>query len=346
MRDHGSVRPIVPALALLLGALLPAACADDADRAAPTPAGSTTATAVPTASAGPTADPARLAALGVNELGAIPVFMYHQFVEKPRRIYDMSPDAFREQLQTLYDAGYRPITAAALAAGEIDLPAGRHPVVLTFDDSTWDQARLRPDGTIDPKSAAGILEEFEREHPDFPAVATFFVNSTPEPFTDRRVLTWLAENGHEIAAHTWSHADLGRLDDAGVQAEIGQDIAWLEEAVPGLTVRTLAVPFGVHPRNRELLRAGSHDGVPYRLEAVFGVSEIASPSPFSLRFDLFDIPRLDTGLGVRDAQDALERLAADPTLRYTSDGDPDRITFPADRADRLNPDLADRAHAY
>ena len=124
--------------------------------------------------------------MGANELGAIPVLMYHQLVVKPRRVYDMSPDAFRVQLQALYDAGYRPITAAAMASGRIDLPAGRHPVVLTFDDSTHDQARLGPDGAPTPESALGILEAFERDHPEFTATATFYVNSTPEPFTDPR----------------------------------------------------------------------------------------------------------------------------------------------------------------
>jgi peptidoglycan/xylan/chitin deacetylase (PgdA/CDA1 family) len=233
-----------------------------------------------------------------------------------------------------------------MASGRIDLPAGKHPVVLTFDDSTHDQARLGPDGNPTPESALGILEAFEREHPDFTATGTFYVNSTPEPFTDPTVLTWLHANGYEIGAHTWSHADLSKLDTAGVQAEIGKDIAWLQNAVPGLQVTTLAVPFGVHPTDRALTRAGSHDGVPYRLEAVFGVAEISSPSPYSVRFDRFNIPRLDTGLGVRDAQDALARLVADPSLRYTSDGDPSRISFPAALADRLSPDLAGQANPY
>ncbi len=284
--------------------------------------------------------------VGANELGAIPVLMYHQLTSSPKRPYDMTPDAFRAQLQALYDAGYRPITAAAMAAGRIDVPAGTHPVVLTFDDSTHDQARLDDAGNPTPESSLGILEAFERDHPGFTATATFYVNSTPEPFTDPQVLTWLAANGYEIGAHTHSHADLGKLDDAGVQAEIGRDVAYLQSAVPGLRVTTMAVPFGVYPRNSTLARTGMHDGVAYSFDAVFGVAEISSPSPFSLRFDPNRIPRLDTGLGVLDAQDALARLAADPSLRYTSDGNPDRISFPADRADRLSPVFTDRAHPY
>lgn len=329
-------------MAAALGGFLLLGCATAEDQ--PTGGASPSPSASPTLSA--TAAPGDPAVAGANELGAIPVLMYHQLVAKPKRVYDMSPDAFRAQLQALFDAGYRPITAAAMASGRIDLPAGRHPVVLTFDDSTHDQARLGPDGNPTPESALGILEAFERDHPEFTATATFYVNSTPEPFTDPTVLDWLAANGYEIGAHTHSHADLGKLEDAGVQAEIGKDIAYLQNAVPGLKVTTLAVPFGVYPRNRALLQSGSHDGIPYTLEAAFGVAEIASPSPYSIRFDRFRIPRLDTGLGVLDAQDALDRLAADPAIRYTSDGDPARITFPAALADRLVPTFSAQARPY
>lgn len=325
----------------LLGGLLLQGCAAAEKRL---PARS--ASPVPSASATPSAPASDPAAVGANELGAIPVLMYHQITAKARRVYDMTPEAFGAQLQSLYDAGYRPVTAAAMAAGRMDLPAGRSPVVLTFDDSTFDQARIGPDGHPTPDSALGILEAFERAHPDFTATATFFVNSTPQPFVEPAVLPWLAANGYEIGAHTRTHADLGKLDDAGVQAEIGRDVAALEAAIPGYTVQTLAVPFGVYPRTRSLVRAGMHEGVPYSLDAVFGVAEISSPSPFSTRFDVYNIPRLDTGLGVRDAQDALARLAADPSLRYVSDGDPDRISFPADRADRLSSAFADRARPY
>lgn len=330
------------AVTLLGGVLLMGCATAEEQRAGPAPTAQT-ASPTPTASAAPSAGD--LAAIGANELGAIPVLMYHRFTATPR-VYDMTAEAFRAQLQELHDADYRPITAAAMASGRIDLPAGKHPVVLTFDDSTWDQARLGPDGQPTPDSALGILEAFEREHPEFTATGTFYVNSTPEPFTDPNVLTWLASNGYEIGAHTHSHADLGKLSDAGVQAEIGKDIAYLESTVPGLRITTLAVPFGVYPRNRSLAEAGSHDGVPYRLEAVFGVAEISSPSPFSIRFDRYRIPRLDTGLGVLDAQDALARLVADPALRYTSDGDPSRISFPAALADRLAPAFAEQARPY
>ena len=39
---------------------------------------------------------------------------------------------------------FRTITAAALAAGQVDLLAGTSPMVLTFDDSTLSQYAERP----------------------------------------------------------------------------------------------------------------------------------------------------------------------------------------------------------
>ena len=123
-------------------------------------------------------DPVR-SGLEPNELGVVPVLMYHQLVPDGGGAYDLTPDEFRAEVQRLYAAGYRPVTASALANGEIDLPRGATPVVLTFDDSTKSQAALLPDGRIDPDSAVGIMLELARDHPDFRPAGTFYVNRAP-----------------------------------------------------------------------------------------------------------------------------------------------------------------------
>ncbi len=80
-----------------------------------------------------------------DELGAVPVLMYHQIVARPAGNYDQTPAQFRGQLEQLYAHHFRTITAAALAAGQVDLPAGTSPIVLSFDDSTLSQyAERRP----------------------------------------------------------------------------------------------------------------------------------------------------------------------------------------------------------
>src|SRR5437868_5957321 len=75
----------------------------------------------PSASAAPAVDPASVHA---NELGQIPVLMYHQFLARPRGVYDQTIAQFRAELTSLYAHGYRTITAADLVAGRVDVAAG------------------------------------------------------------------------------------------------------------------------------------------------------------------------------------------------------------------------------
>ena len=329
-------------LLLLLAGTLLVACADDEPRDAAAPGETASPTASATAS--PTSSGMDPAAVAANELGRVPVLMYHQIIDNPRSTDDRTPAEFRAEIQMLYDEGYRPVTATDYAAGEIDLPAGTHPVVLTFDDSTISQAQIGPDGEPEPDTALGMLEAFGKEHPDFHPTGTFYVNTYPEPFVDAAVLPWLAAHGYEIGAHTRSHALLHRLSEAAVQAQIGRNVAEIEASVPGYRVTTFATTGGIYPANRELARRGVHDGVPYEFSAVFGVDAINAFSPFSVGFNPYAIPRVGSGLAVADA--ALALLRKQPELRYTADGDPEQISFPAELADRLAPGLESRARPY
>ena len=329
-------------LLLLAAGTLLTACADDEPRPSALPEGTGSPTA--SASASPTATGTDPAAVAANELGRVPVLMYHQVIDSPISTDDRTPAEFRDEIQMLYDEGYRPVTAADYAAGHLDLPAGTHPVVLTFDDSTISQAQIGPDGEPEPDTALGMLEAFGDEHPDFFPTATFYVNTYPEPFVDDAVLPWLAANGYEIGAHTRSHALLHRLSEAAVQAEIGRNVAEIEASVPGYQVTTFATTGGIYPANRELARRGVHDGVPYEFSAVFGVDAINAFSPFSVAFNPYAIPRVGSGLAVADA--ALALLRKQPELRYTSDGSPDWISFPAAEEAKLAPGLESRARPY
>lgn len=329
-------------LLLLVAGTLLVACADDEPREAAGP--DVSASPSVTASASPSPSAADPAAVGANELGRVPVLMYHQIIENPRSTDDRTPAEFQAELQMLYDEGYRPVTATDYAAGEFDLPGGTHPVVLTFDDSTISQAQIGPDGEPEPDTALGMLEAFGDEHPDFHPTGTFYVNTFPEPFVDAAVLPWLAAHGYEIGAHTRSHALLHRLSEAAVQAEIGRNVAEIEASVPGYEVTTFAVTGGIYPANRDLARRGTHEGVGYEFSAVFGVDAINAFSPFSVGFKPYAIPRVGSGLAVADA--ALALLRKQPEMRYTSDGDPDWISFPAELADRLAPGLESRARPY
>lgn len=299
------------------------------------------ASAPPSSVMPPPADPARVAA---NELGLVPVLMYHQVLPVPVGEYDQTAVEFRAELDRLYREGYRPVTAADYIAGRIDIPAGTHPVVLTFDDSTVSQFAFTADGKPSPDCAIGILEEFGAQHPDFRATATLYVNNQPFD-TGVRALAWLSEHGYEIGAHTANHAALAGLDRTGVQRELAGNVRLIESS--GARVHTMALPFGIAPSDRALATAGSWDGITYSFDAVMLVGAGPAPSPFG-GIDSAAVPRIRSGRGDVDFDSAywLDRLAERPDQRYTSDGDPARISFPAALTAELTAAWAGRANPY
>ncbi|MER3486326.1 MAG: hypothetical protein C4345_10480, partial [Chloroflexota bacterium] len=141
----------------------------------PSPSPSPTVPPAPatTADAGATLTPEQLRQLRPNELGFIPVLEYHNFVEDPKDEAQFARplDDFRADLRWLYEHDFYVIPLRDLILNRIAAPAGKRPVVLTFDDSYASQFRVlvNADGTwtIDPDSAVGIMEEFFAAHPDF-----------------------------------------------------------------------------------------------------------------------------------------------------------------------------------
>ncbi|GGM39898.1 xylanase [Longimycelium tulufanense] len=300
-------------------------------------------------SARPASDPA---AARANELGAVPVLMYHRITTQPTSVYDRTPEDFRAELERLVREDYVPIRTRDYAEGRIDIPAGKHPVVLTFDDSTKSQLELGPDGRPKPDTAVAILQEVSRANPGFPAVASFYVNG--EPFEDpggRQTLRWLHENGFEIGNHTLTHANLGGLGPEAVQREIAGNQQAIQKAVPGLEVSTMALPFGVAPGRAELAREGMADGARYRHKGVLLVGSNPAPSPFAKEFDPLKIPRIRSqGTSGEDFRFGsttwLDKLASGEVPRYTSDGDPHRISFPTTERSALAADHQQRARPY
>ncbi|MCE7079615.1 polysaccharide deacetylase family protein [Streptomyces sp. ST2-7A] len=292
------------------------------------------------------------AAVEANELGVVPVLMYHQLVEDPRSVYDRTPDDFRAELERLAEENYVPVTAGEYSRGEIDIPAGTHPVVLTFDDSTDSQFALDEDGEPTPDSAVGILLEVAERHPGFRPTATFFVNDNPFSATGAgKALEWLTDHGFEIGNHTLGHPNLGQVGDGEVRREIAANAVAIAELVPGTEVTSLALPFGVMPSNAALAVEGESDGHAYRHDGVYLVGANPAPSPFADSFDAGVIPRVrSAGPEDEDAEHGssrwLDRLGDGGLDRYTSDGDAETIAFPEEYADRLADAHRDRAHPY
>src|SRR5215831_260227 len=86
-----------------------------------------------------------------NEVGYIPVLMYHSFGDpamgsRPR--YDrgglnIRPDTFRHQLEAMYGANWYPVNMRDALSTHLDVPPGKIPVVLTFDDARGSQFYYR-----------------------------------------------------------------------------------------------------------------------------------------------------------------------------------------------------------
>jgi peptidoglycan/xylan/chitin deacetylase (PgdA/CDA1 family) len=291
-------------------------------------------------------------AVGANELGVIPVIMYHRVVKDPASIYDSTPSEFRRELLTLYRQGYRPITAADLVLGRIDVPAGKTPVVLTFDDSSSSQFSLLPNGKVDPESAVGIMLAFAHKHPGFNPTGTFFVISSMfEAGSDGpRLLAELVNLGFDLGDHTLDHSNLGSLDAAGVQREIVLGERLINDAVPELVVHTMALPYGEYPTTHDLALRGSWDGQRYRFQGVFEVGSGPAASPYSIRFDPVGVPRMESQpwSGKEDFGSGywLRYLKLHPDRLYVSDGDPQRISFPRIFAGAVSAKYRARANPY
>ena len=266
--------------------------------------------------------------------------MYHQLLPDGGGEYDMTPDEFRQELERLYEEGYRPITARDLVDGTIDVPNGTTPVVMTFDDGASSQIAFTESGEIDPDTAVGIMLEFASTHPGFVPAATFYVNGDPFAAGGEtgQLMQWLVDNGFELANHTRDHSNLSELSGEEVQRQFVLGNRVIHEHLPDTDVVTMALPFGVMPGDPGLAVAGSWDGEDYTFEGVMLVGAEPAPSPFSQAFDGAAIPRIrsevDPGVEYGSAM-WLDRLADDPLLRFISDGDPGTVTFPQDREGEL-----------
>jgi peptidoglycan/xylan/chitin deacetylase (PgdA/CDA1 family) len=302
-----------------------AACGAPAPAASPPPAPSRPA---------PAAAPARVTAasarqVGADELGRVPVLMYHRIVERPKSPYERTPADFTAELERLAAEGYVPVTTADLTARRLDLPAGAHPVVLTFDDGDPSVFTLTPQGQPAPGTAVRILLDVAAAHPRFRPVASLYVNEHPFGGSDDgRALSWLAEHHFEIGNHTRRHTNLRTASEGAVTSAITEEDTLIRQALPGYRPTTLALPYGAHPRREELALRGPG----YAYEGALLVGAGPAPSPCSPEFEPGSIPRIRSQATGPEAEYGsahwLDVLASPAGHRYTSDGDPATVSYP------------------
>ena len=275
-----------------------------------------------------------------NEMGKVPVLMYH-LVGDHESSWGRERENFRRDLALLYERGYRPVNMVDVLDRKIDLPAGLSPVVFTFDDASPSQFRyIERDGklVIDSSSAIGIWLDFAKSHPGWGNKAVFCMLPAASAghafFGDRNIegqkTAWrfkkvqqLAAMGFELCDHTLWHAQLNKYSDAVVQEQIARGLMAIDSAVPGYKVRSFALPLGIWPKNRALAKSGSWTDpktgktVRYDFDAIFEVWGSPVPGPYSPAFNPLSIQRVKvTGNSLVNVLDRLDRTGE----RYISDG--------------------------
>ena len=293
------------------------------------------AASAPASAATPAPAPAAAAA---NPQGRIPVLEYHVIGAAQNSLYSRTLQSYKDDLETAYRLGYRPITVAQMLDKDFrDVPAGMSPVVLVFDDASPSQFRYLPRGSelvIDPTSAVGVLVDFNRRHPDWKLRGTFCMLNggaaghnffgdappkDPAKFDGQRrewrfqKVQWLAKNGFELCDHTVWHAKLNKYSDQVVQEQIARNAMGIDSAVPGYRIRTMALPYGLWPKNRPLAWQGAWTDPktgkahPYNFQAVLEVAGGPARSPYDPAFNAHSINRIEA-IG-NDIPSQLERLA-------------------------------------
>lgn len=273
---------------------------------------------------------------GANELGRVPILMYHRIVSQEGD-WARSRENFRQDLAELYQRGYTLVNLSDFYDGTARIPPGRSPVVLTFDDSTQGQFNylVADDGTltIDPDSAVGMILAASELYPELGVGGVFFLNAYP--FGQRQYwqqkLRHLVELGFELGNHTYSHPYFNRISDEAVHEDIVRMQMQITEAVPGYRVRALALPYGIAPRERQLAVSGNWSGISFRHDFIMEVGAEPAFSPHHIRHNPHSMPRIAA------TDELLVRWLGwleDPLHRYIEDGDPSVLTFPAELADQ------------
>jgi peptidoglycan/xylan/chitin deacetylase (PgdA/CDA1 family) len=254
-----------------------------------------------------------------NATGKIPVLEYHIIGGDKNSLYTRTVASFRADLEDVYRRGYRPITIAQMLDKNFtDVPDGMSPVVFVFDDASPEQFRyIEQNGqlAIDPTSAVGIWLDFAKTHPGWENRATFCLLNggasghnffgDGEKFQGQKKewrfqkVKWLADQGFELCDHTLWHMKLSKYPDAAVQEQIVRNAMGIDSAVPGYKIRTMALPYGLWPKNRPLAWQGSWTNPKtgqtynYKFDAVLEVAGGPAKSPYDSAFNPRSINRIE-----------------------------------------------------
>ena len=303
-------------------------------------------------------DKEKLKADNINEIGKIPIMMYHGIREKTSTStgtiggnvdkdgYNRTPEAFRKDLEFYYENGYQMIRLEDYINGKINTEYGKSPIVLTFDDGNEDNIKVQgldENGNIiiDPNSAVGILEEFKKNHPKTKVTATFFVNGGlfNQSQYNEKILNFLVDNGYDVGNHTQYHLDIKKSTADKVQKEIAYVYDELERIIPNKYVKIIALPFGSpyskENENFKYVLSTTYNEKTYETAAALRVGWEPEVSPFDKTFDKTFLKRCrayDNNGQEFDIEMVFKMLEYN---RYISDGNENTIVISEKDKDKV-----------
>ena len=300
----------------------------------------------------------------VNELGRVPIMMYHGIVNKKssetdyiggnvdKDGYNRTAEAFRNDLEFYYQSGYRMIRLEDYVDGLIDVELGKSPIILTFDDGNENNFKVlgEEDGelVIDPNCAVGILEEFKKKYSDYGVTATFFVNGGlfEQDEYNEKILRWLVNNGYDIGNHTMTHVDFTKINSDETMEEVGRVYQLLDKVIPDQYVSIIALPFGSPYKsshvNYNYILNGEFNGILYQTKAALRVGWEAEDSCFSLDFEPTFLKRIRAYDNDGKEFDIEMNFKILEDKKYISDGDVNTVVVlerDKDKVDNKNKEI-------
>ena len=167
----------------------------------------------------------------------VPILCYHNIKEftaqagEMTKTYSVKPENFAAQMKSIHDAGYHSILPEQLynyLAYGTALPA--KPIIITFDDTRGEQFSI----------GASEMRKYGFKGVFF--VMTVAINR-PNYLSSCEIRK-LADEGHEIAAHTWDHHMVTKYTADNWNMQLLKPKVKLEKII-GKPVTSLAYPFGI-----------------------------------------------------------------------------------------------------
>lgn len=258
----------------------------------------------------------------------VPVLLYHRFIPLKatnESFTKMSLPHFRAQMQALYDAGFVLVPLADWLRGDLHVPSGKRPVILTMDDLFFaDQIYLDADGNPSAHSALGVLWQFSQDHPDFGFSAALFYNLGDKHYGSKqvgdwfeeadgwqnslaRVIAWCIEHNAMPYNHFYTHPQLQLLEPRDAADQLRKNEAQLKSLLEridqgGLAMRPqnlIALTYSVWPESRgsqmTIMKYRSLTGE-YPLGVLeadpYFVPKLIMRAPYETTFTPWHIPRM------------------------------------------------------